>query len=108
MIFTLRFSLPYTGRQLSLQKSKGYSSLSTPYIFNYRIMIPYFAHLSRRSAQTPLIFKLSPPKTVLFTQKKAPPRRSLFRIAFQSPVRGFSMLYSPSSLKDMPTVPKGK
>ena len=90
VIFTLRLPLPYTDRQLSLQKPKGYSSLSTPYIFNYRIMIPYFAHLSRRSAQTPLIFRPSPPKPVLFAQKKRLRRSGAFcRSRFKVPSGAF-------------------
>ena len=46
MIFTLRFSPSYTNRRLSSQKPKGYSSLSTPNIFNYRFIISCFTRLS--------------------------------------------------------------
>ena len=49
VIFALRFSPPYTNRRLSLQKPKGYSSLSTPKCSVHRFIISCFACLSRLS-----------------------------------------------------------
>ena len=79
MIFVPLPSPPYTDRRLSSQGSKEYSSLSTPKMFNYRIMIPYFMGLSRRIPQTPLYFRGFTILQLPFPSKqKAPPKRSLF------------------------------
>ena len=46
MIFALRLSPPYTGRRLSLQKPKGYSSLSTPKNIEFLTIIAHSGRLS--------------------------------------------------------------
>ena len=114
MIFVPLPSPPYTDRRLSLQGSKDYSSLSTPNIFNYRIMISYFKGLSRQFPETPpelFGFRPVPASNPPVSSKKNADFAHSDKVRFkfsQRPVRGFSMLYSPSSLKDIPTVPKGK
>ena len=46
MIFALRARPPCTKRRLSLREPKGYSSSSTPKMFNYWFIIPRFRRLS--------------------------------------------------------------
>ena len=46
VIFALRARPPCTKRRLSLREPKGYSSSSTPKMFNYWFIIPRFRRLS--------------------------------------------------------------